>query len=124
MTESGDHAVAISDHDGGDHVVAITSSTTGLADSELTAAYEAVWRGGPDAPGLRGMGLKRLFQRPAVRPDRPVVAAYLAAWYGQQTQDGEPETDGVQATKLSLLTRRRRNRLFGSAAIPFPVKAA
>jgi len=85
--ESGDHAVAMSDQMGGDHGVSITSLTTLYADPELLSAFEALWSAPPIAIPLRGLRLRRLFQRPAKRPDALARARYLAAWYRDEQRD-------------------------------------
>ena len=82
--ESGDHGVAISSDIAGDHGVSITNLTTSYADPNLLSAFEALWAAPPIALPLKGLSLKRLFQRPAKRPDQRAIATYFAAWYGQE----------------------------------------
>jgi hypothetical protein len=81
---SGHHGVAMSDQTGGDHGVSITSLTTSYADPDLLSAFEAMWSAPPIAIPLKGLALRRLFERPAKRPDERARAAYFAAWYGQE----------------------------------------
>jgi hypothetical protein len=100
--ECDDHGVAISGHTGGDHGVAITSLTTSYADPELLSAFEAMWSAPPIALPFKGLRLRRLFQRPAVRPDQRAVADYFAAWYQVLQDDHEP------------IDRRARNPLHRS----------
>jgi hypothetical protein len=87
--ESGDHGVSMSDHTGGADGVAITSLTTPYADPNLLSAFEAVWTAPPIAIPFRSLSLRRLFERPAKRPDKRAEAAYLAAWYQIEQEGGE-----------------------------------
>jgi hypothetical protein len=82
--ESGAHGDSMSDDKGGAHGDSITSLTTPYADPDLLSAFEAMWTSPPIAIPLRGLGLRRLFERPTKRPDKRAKATYLAAWYGQE----------------------------------------
>ena len=79
--EAGADGVSMSDHTGGADGVAITSLTTPYADPNLLSAFGAMWSAPPIAIPFRGLGLMRLYQPPAKRPDKRAEAAYLAAWY-------------------------------------------
>jgi hypothetical protein len=86
-SESGDHGGAMSDDKGGDHGVTVTSLTTPYADPDLLSAFEAMWTCPPIALPFRGLRLRRLFLRPAKRPDERAKAAYFAAWYQVGQED-------------------------------------
>jgi hypothetical protein len=107
--ESGHHAVAMSDQTGGDHGVAITSLTISYADPNLLSALEAMWTAPPIAIPFKGLRLKRLFQRPAKRPDKRAEAAYLAAWYQieQQGLRRRRNPKAVAQSDRSLTTAQR-----------------
>ena len=77
---SGGNASPISGDGAGGDASPITSSTTGYADTRLA-------EGKPAVP-IRE--LRKLFQRPAVRPDKFANAAYLAAWYQIPEQHNLP----------------------------------
>jgi hypothetical protein len=85
--QTGDTGVAMSEAGAGEHGVAITSLTTSYADPDLHSAFEAMWTCPPIAIPLKGLALRRLFERPAKRPDERARAAYFAAWYQIQQQD-------------------------------------
>jgi hypothetical protein len=59
-------------------------SVCGLSTSAagVVSAYNALWHT-PVAVPFKGLKLKRLFQRQAIRPDGPAVAKYIAAWCSQ-----------------------------------------
>ena len=103
--ESGDHGVSMSDHTGGADGVAITSLTTPYADPNLLSAFEAMWSAPPIAMPFKYLKLKRLFQRPAKRPNERAKAAYFAAWYQIEQQDLRRRRD-PNAARL-----RRREKL-------------
>src|SRR6516225_3109668 len=103
--EAGADGVSMSGHTGGADGVAITSLTTPYADPELLSAFEDLWSAPPIALPLRGLRLKRLFQRPAIRPDPRAVAGYLAAWY-QAGGAGAPAGAGA-VDDLEIPTFRR-----------------
>ena len=50
--------------------------------ADVVSAYDALWHT-PVAVPFKGLKLKRLFQRQAIRPDGPAVAKYIAAWCSQ-----------------------------------------
>jgi len=85
--ETGHHGVAMSDETSGDHGVSITSLTTSYADPDLLSAFEAIWTCPPVAIPFRGLKLRRLFERPAKRPDQRAKAGYFAAWHQIEQQD-------------------------------------
>jgi hypothetical protein len=93
--EAGADGVAMSDHTGGADGVAITSLTTSYAVPNLLSAFEAMWSAPPIAIPFKDLKLKRLFQRPAKRPDKRAEATYLAAWYQIEQQGGEKVPDVV-----------------------------
>jgi hypothetical protein len=108
--EAGDHGVSMSDQIGGAHGVAITSLTTPYADPNLLSAFEALWSAPPVPIPYRGLRLRRLFQRPAKRPDERAKVAYLAARY-QIGQQGlrRPRNPNAVAQVTARLRRRERN---------------
>jgi hypothetical protein len=108
--EAGDHGVSMSDQIGGADGVAITSLTTPYADPNLLSAFEALWSAPPVPIPYRGLRLRRLFQRPAKRPDERAKVAYLAAWY-QIGQQGlrRPRNPNAVAQVTARLRRRERN---------------
>jgi hypothetical protein len=108
--EAGDHGVSMSDQIGGADGVAITSLTTPYADPNLLSAFEALWSAPPVPIPYRGLRLRRLFQRPAKRPDERAKVAYLAAWY-QIGQQGlrPPRNPNAVAQVTARLRRRERN---------------
>jgi hypothetical protein len=108
--EAGDHGVSMSDQIGGADGVAITSLTTPYADPNLLSAFEALWSAPPVPIPYRGLRLRRLFQRPAKRPDERAKVAYLAARY-QIGQQGlrRPRNPNAVAQVTARLRRRERN---------------
>jgi hypothetical protein len=57
------------------------------ANPDLLSAFEALWSAPPIAIPIRGLRLRRLFQRPAKRPGKRAEAHYLAAWYQTEQSD-------------------------------------
>jgi len=66
-------------HSGGGWVEVAGLSTSAV---DLVSAYEALWHT-PVAVPFKGLKLKRLFQRQAIRPDGPAAVKYIAAWCSQ-----------------------------------------
>jgi hypothetical protein len=108
-SESGHHGVAMSDHTGGADGVAITSLTTPYADPNLLSAFEAMWSAPPIAMPFKYLKLRRLFQRPAKRPDKRAEAAYLAAWY-------QIEQQGLRSDRSRRFQESKERQLRRSAA--------
>jgi hypothetical protein len=107
--EAGDHGVAMSDHIGGADGVAITSLTTLYADPNLLSAFEAMWTAPPIAIPFRSLSLRRLFQRPAKRPNERAKAAYFAAWY-------QIEQQGLRSDRSRRFQESKERQLRRSAA--------
>ena len=81
--EAGAHGVTISPHITGDHGDSVTNKPLAKpSELDLLTAYEAMWTA-PNAVPLKGLGLRRMFQPPAKRPDELAVAKYLAHWYAE-----------------------------------------
>jgi len=76
---SGGGWVEVAGHSGGGWVEVAGLSTSAV---DLVSAYEALWHT-PVAVPFKGLKLKRLFQRQAIRPDGPAAVKYIAAWCSQ-----------------------------------------
>jgi len=113
--EAGADGVSISDPTGGADGVAITSLTTLYADPNLLSAFGAMWSAPPIAIPFRGLGLMRLYQPPAKRPDKRAEAAYLAAWY-QIEQQGLRRPRNPKSVAQVTTHLRRRDNLIGDLA--------
>ena len=107
--KAGADGVSISDHTGGADGVAITSLTTTYADPNLLSAFDAMWSAPPIAMPFKNLKLKRLYLRPAKRPDKRAEAAYLAAWY-------QIEQRGLRSDRSRRFQKRKERQPQRSAA--------